>query len=79
MAAPTITFAVAAGKIDAEAGVIRGVSLISEGPALGHGVMVDALLGQHQTVIKPLGRLFNRLRCISGLLAFDDEHGCIRP
>ena len=42
MAAPTITFAVAAGKIDAEAGVIRGVSLISEGPALGHGVMVDA-------------------------------------
>jgi hypothetical protein len=41
MAAPTITFAVAAGKIDAEAGVIRGVSLISEGPALGHGVMVD--------------------------------------
>jgi hypothetical protein len=42
MVAPTITFAVAAGKIDAEAGVIRGVSLISEGPALGHGVMVDA-------------------------------------
>jgi hypothetical protein len=42
MAAPTITFAVAAGRIDAEAGVIRGVSLISEGPALGHGVMVDA-------------------------------------
>jgi len=42
MAAPTITFAVAAGKIDAEAGVIRGVSLISEGPALGHGVMIDA-------------------------------------
>jgi hypothetical protein len=42
MAAPTITFAVAAGKIDADAGVIRGVSLISEGPALGHGVMVDA-------------------------------------
>ena len=42
MAAPTITFAAAAGQIDAAAGVIRGVSLITEGPALGHGVMVDA-------------------------------------
>jgi len=30
------------------------------------GVMVDALLGQHQTVIKPLGRLFRTLRGISG-------------
>jgi len=38
---PAITFAVAQGAIDAESGVIRGVSLISEGPALGHGVMVD--------------------------------------
>lgn len=42
MAAPTITFAAAAGQIDAASGVIRGVSLITEGPALGHGVMVDA-------------------------------------
>jgi len=41
MAAPTITFAAAAGQIDAASGVIRGVSLITEGPALGHGVMVD--------------------------------------
>lgn len=39
---PTITFATAAGQIDRAAGVIRGVSLISEGPALGHGVQVDA-------------------------------------
>jgi len=39
---PTITFAAAAGQIDAKAGLIRGVSLITEGPALGHGVMVDA-------------------------------------
>jgi len=31
-----------------------------------YGVMVDALLGQHQTVIKPLGRLFRSLRGISG-------------
>lgn len=42
MMKPTITFAVAAGKIDAASGVIKGVSLISEGPALGHGVMIDA-------------------------------------
>jgi hypothetical protein len=39
---PTITFAASAGVIDAQAGVIRGVSLITEGPALGHGVMVDS-------------------------------------
>jgi two-component system chemotaxis sensor kinase CheA len=31
-----------------------------------YGVMVDALLGQHQTVIKPLGRMFRSLRGISG-------------
>ena len=30
------------------------------------GVMVDALLGQHQTVIKPLGRMFRSLRGMSG-------------
>jgi two-component system chemotaxis sensor kinase CheA len=28
--------------------------------------MVDALLGQHQTVIKPLGRMFRSLRGMSG-------------
>lgn len=39
---PTITFAASTGAIDANAGVIRGVSLITEGPALGHGVMVDS-------------------------------------
>ncbi len=31
-----------------------------------YGVMVDALLGQHQTVIKPLGRMFASLRGMSG-------------
>jgi two-component system chemotaxis sensor kinase CheA len=31
-----------------------------------YGVRVDALLGQHQTVIKPLGRMFRSLRGISG-------------
>jgi two-component system chemotaxis sensor kinase CheA len=30
------------------------------------GVMVDVLLGQHQTVIKPLGRMFRSLRGMSG-------------
>lgn len=31
-----------------------------------YGVEVDALLGQHQTVIKPLGQMFRTLRGISG-------------
>jgi two-component system chemotaxis sensor kinase CheA len=30
------------------------------------GVMVDVLLGQHQTVIKPLGRMFRSLRGVAG-------------
>ena len=30
------------------------------------GVVVDTLLGQHQTVIKPLGRMFRSLRGMSG-------------
>lgn len=33
----------AAGKIDREAGVIYGVSVITEGPALGHDEMIDGL------------------------------------
>ncbi len=31
-----------------------------------YGVAVDQLLGQHQTVIKPLGRMFRSLRGLSG-------------
>lgn len=31
-----------------------------------YGVLVDQLLGQHQTVIKPLSRMFRKLRGISG-------------
>ncbi len=31
-----------------------------------YGVMVDSLLGQHQTVIKPLGRMLRSLRGMSG-------------
>ncbi|GAB3367299.1 MULTISPECIES: chemotaxis protein CheA [Giesbergeria] len=30
------------------------------------GLVVDTLLGEFQTVIKPLGKLFNQARCISG-------------
>ncbi|MES2257712.1 MAG: chemotaxis protein CheA [Pseudomonadota bacterium] len=30
------------------------------------GLVVDTLLGEFQTVIKPLGRMFSQLRCISG-------------
>jgi hypothetical protein len=36
-------FSVATGaRIDTATGIIRGVSLITEGPALGHGVFIDA-------------------------------------
>lgn len=39
---PIISFAATtSSQIDAEAGVIRGVSLITVGPALGHGVAID--------------------------------------
>jgi len=31
-----------------------------------YGVLVDGLLGQHQTVIKPLSRMFRSLRGMSG-------------
>jgi len=34
------------------------------------GLLVDRLHGEHQTVIKPLGRLFSQLRCISGSTIF---------
>jgi hypothetical protein len=38
-----ITFSASSGAIDSEAGIIRGVSLITQGQALGHGVMIDAV------------------------------------
>lgn len=37
-----IAFALASGRVDREGGVIRGVAVITEGPALGHGMEVDA-------------------------------------
>ena len=30
------------------------------------GLVVDALLGEFQTVIKPLGKLFRKVDCVSG-------------
>ncbi len=30
------------------------------------GIVVDALLGEFQTVIKPLGKMFSRVECVSG-------------
>lgn len=40
--------------------------VVLQAGALRFGVMVDTLLGQHQTVIKPLARIFSGLRGISG-------------
>ncbi|MDP3702355.1 MAG: chemotaxis protein CheA [Hylemonella sp.] len=43
------------------------VSVVVVGSMNGqYGIEVEVLLGQHQTVIKPLGRLFKNLRGISG-------------
>ena len=39
---PVISFAATQGQIDTQTGVIHGVSLITQGPALGHGVWIDA-------------------------------------
>lgn len=40
--------------------------VVLQAGARRYGVLVDALLGQHQTVIKPLGRMFRSLRGMSG-------------
>ena len=44
----------------------RSSVVVIQAGAQRFGVMVDALLGQHQTVIKPLGRMFRSLRGMSG-------------
>jgi two-component system chemotaxis sensor kinase CheA len=44
----------------------RSSVVVIQSGAQRFGVMVDALLGQHQTVIKPLGRMFKSLRGMSG-------------
>ena len=45
-------------------GLFKGRVIRSGGQR--YGVLVDQLLGQHQTVIKPLGRMFRSLRGMSG-------------
>ena len=44
----------------------RSSVVVIQSGARHYGVMVDQLLGQHQTVIKPLGRMFRSLRGMSG-------------
>ncbi len=44
----------------------RSSIVVLQASTMRFGVMVDALLGQHQTVIKPLGKLLSGLRGISG-------------
>jgi two-component system chemotaxis sensor kinase CheA len=44
----------------------RSSVLVIQSGGRRYGVMVDGLLGQHQTVIKPLGRMFRSLRGMSG-------------
>ena len=45
---------------------VRGSIVVLKSGHTRFGVLVDALLGQHQTVIKPLGQLFRSLRGMSG-------------
>lgn len=51
--------------LDTSAPDRSSVVVIRCGPS-SFGVMVDQLLGQHQTVIKPLSRMFRSLRGMSG-------------
>jgi two-component system chemotaxis sensor kinase CheA len=44
----------------------RGSVVVLQAGSRRYGVLVDTLLGQHQTVIKPLGRMFKSLRGMSG-------------
>lgn len=51
--------------LDSEAPERTSVVVLQSG-GRRYGVMVDQLLGQHQTVIKPMGRMFRSLRGMSG-------------
>ncbi|HUN94309.1 MAG TPA: chemotaxis protein CheA [Burkholderiaceae bacterium] len=53
------------GGMDAPGGSRRSVVVVRYGPNK-IGLLVDGLLGEHQTVIKPLGTLFSSLRGIAG-------------
>jgi uncharacterized protein YjgD (DUF1641 family) len=41
MGAKATFFSVLKGRVDREAGIVHGVAVITEGPALGHGMFVD--------------------------------------
>jgi hypothetical protein len=41
MGAKATFFSVLQGRVDREAGIVHGVAVITEGPALGHGMFVD--------------------------------------
>lgn len=45
---------------------LRSSVVVVRAGAARYGVVVDVLLGQHQTVIKPLGRMLRSLRGMSG-------------
>jgi two-component system chemotaxis sensor kinase CheA len=45
---------------------VRSSIVVIQSGTTRYGVMVDVLLGQNQTVIKPLGRLLRGLKGISG-------------
>jgi two-component system chemotaxis sensor kinase CheA len=47
-------------------GVRRQSVVVVEQSGQRTGLVVDALLGEFQTVIKPLGPLFTSLKCVSG-------------
>jgi two-component system chemotaxis sensor kinase CheA len=52
-------------EIDTPPAKRESVVVVKYGPTRA-GLVVDTLLGELQTVIKPLGKLFERMRCISG-------------
>ena len=53
-------------ELDDGAAPERASVVVIQSGARRYGVLVDALLGQHQTVIKPLGRMLRMLRGMSG-------------
>jgi hypothetical protein len=56
----------ALARIDVEAGIIRGVSVITEGPALGHGAFVDAVTVQ---------QVVDRASEYAGGVRVNNDHG----
>jgi len=53
-------------ELEETLGCERSSVVVIQSGARRYGVLVDTLLGQHQTVIKPLGRMLRTLRGMSG-------------